>query len=82
MSDVKLAEHEEMHRWKRLPTWAQQELEQWRRDEAHQRARAESAQARIERLRAALRAVELSFDSLPTVRLGARAALEEDDRAR
>ena len=37
-----LAEHEDMGRWKRLPVWAQQELEQWRRDEAHQRGRAEA----------------------------------------
>lgn len=34
---VALAEHEEMWRWKRLPLWAQQELEQWRLDEACQR---------------------------------------------
>ena len=39
---VQLAEHEEMDRWKRLPMWAQQELEHWRRNEAFQRGRAES----------------------------------------
>jgi hypothetical protein len=39
---AELAEHEEMGRWKRLPLWAQQELEQWRRDECHQRGRADA----------------------------------------
>jgi hypothetical protein len=39
---VALAEHEEMDRWKTLPKWAQQELQRWRVDEAHQRGRAET----------------------------------------
>ena len=43
-----LAEHEEMDRWKRLPVWAQQELEKWRVDEAHQRGRAEVAETRLD----------------------------------
>jgi len=43
-----LAEHEEMDRWKRLPLWAQQELEQWRLDEANQRGRAEAALRALE----------------------------------
>lgn len=50
VSKVALAEHEEMDRWKRLPKWAQQELERWREDEAHQRARAEVAEERVREL--------------------------------
>lgn len=42
MTTAPLAEHEEMDRWKRLPVWAQQELERWRVDEAFQRGRAET----------------------------------------
>ena len=34
------AEHEEMGFWAKLPKWAQQELQQWRTDEAFQRGRA------------------------------------------
>jgi len=44
MPSAPLAEHEEMDRWKRLPVWAQQELQKWRVDEAFQRGRAEAAE--------------------------------------
>lgn len=49
-----LAVHEHMDRWRRLPVWAQQELEQWRMDEAHQRGRAQVAEAAARRYREAL----------------------------
>jgi hypothetical protein len=59
MTDAKpltapLAEHEDMGRWKSLPVWAQQELEKWRRDEAHQRGLADATRAELERTRAVL----------------------------
>jgi hypothetical protein len=42
MPTAPLATHEEMDRWKKLPVWAQQELERWRVDEAFQRGRADT----------------------------------------
>jgi hypothetical protein len=59
-----LAESEDIERWKRLPIWAQQELEAGRVDEAFQRGRADRAEAEVDRLKAILNTPELaSFSS-------------------
>jgi hypothetical protein len=64
MPSAPLAEHEEMDRWKRLPVWAQQELESWRGHEAHQRGLAEDAARRVERMKGLLTDACAQLDAL------------------
>lgn len=62
-----LAEHEEMDRWKRLPVWAQQELEHWRRTEAFQRGRAENVEPHKESLELLFVCVQDIVDAWPKI---------------